>query len=226
MIKPSPSSLRCLSIVCAFVLGLLTACSDRETPKAGLSTAENRGPNPSSTTQCFYAVGEMNKKDAELFAASEAGDLVRVNQSIDDGGNVNAIDPLKRTPLFASAFCNHPEVTSLLIAKGSDVNAKDFLGMSPLHAAVVVGWDEETKLLLLKGANINLQDADGHTPLHIAAATDQMSMVDLLLERGVNAQVRDKHGITAARSASNNGHKAIAEKIKSAIGKQRLSNAK
>lgn len=222
-VKTSSSRLKSLNIVSVVAIGLLTACGEHGSSEAPLSFATDGGAQASSTQQCFFAVGGLSKTDAELFAASGVGDVHRVEQSIDTGGNVNATDPLKRTPLFAAAFCNHPEVENTLIDKGSDVNASDFMGMSPLHAAVVVGWGGAAKALISRGANIDTQDTAGHTPLHLAAATNQVAMVKLLLERGANAQVRDKDGITAAALASDNGHTTVATTIKKWHEKQKTS---
>lgn len=221
-VKTYSSHLKSLSIASVVAIGLLTACADRGSSEAPLPSATERDAKASSATQ-FYAVGRLSKNDAELFAASGTGDILRVEKSIDAGGNVNATDFLKRTPLFAAAFCNHPEVANLLMDKGSDVNARDFLGMSPLHAAVIVGGEETAKALILRGANINILSAAGRTPLHSAAATNQMAMVELLLERGANAQVRDKDGITAASLASRNGHPTVAASIKKWQEKQKTS---
>lgn len=206
------SRLKPIGIVSVIAVGLLAACGEHSSSEAPLATL-TVGDAEGSATQ-FYAVGRLSKNDAELFAASGAGDILRVAKSIAAGANVNATDLLKRTPLFAAAFCNHPEVANFLIDKGGDVNTRDFIGMSPLHAAVIVGGEETAKALILRGANVNILNAVGRTPLHSAAATNQMVMVELLLERGANAQVRDKDGITAASLASRNGHSIVAARIK------------
>ncbi|MHB1591657.1 MAG: ankyrin repeat domain-containing protein [Sulfuricella sp.] len=222
-VKTSSSRLKSLGIVSVAAISLLTACGKHGSSEAPLSSVAEKGTQTSPTTQCFYAVGRLSKNDAELFAASGAGNVPRVEQSINAGGNVNATDALKRTPLFAAAFCNRPEVENLLIDKGSDVNARDFIGMSSLHAAVVGGGDEAAKALISRGANIDIPSTAGQTPLHLAAATNQVAMVELLLERGANAQVRDKGGITAASLASKNGHPTVIATIKKWQEKQKTS---
>ena len=213
-----------LSIVSIAAIGLLSACGEHGSSKAPVSSATVSDTKANSITECFYTVGSLSKSDAELFAASGAGDIRRVEQLVGANGNVNVTDAIKRTPLFAAAFCNHPEVANFLIDKGSNVNAVDFLGMSPLHAAVIVDGMEVAKTLISRGANVDSRSAVGRTPLHIAAATNQMTMVELLLESGANAQVRDKNGITAASLASNNGHPAVAVKIKKWQEKKKSEN--
>ncbi len=196
------------------LISLLAACGDRSTSKTLLASSVDMAAKTSQPQQCFRVVGQLSKQDDELFAASKVGDVQRVVQAIDAGANIKATDALKRTPLFAAAFCNQPEVANLLIEKGSDVNAKDFIGISPLYAAVADGWDAVTKTLISKGADINIRNSRGRTPLHLAAATNQVVMVELLLAHGADSQVRDNNGLTAALLASDNDHKKISSEIK------------
>lgn len=211
--------LKSLGILSVAAIALLSACGERGSLEAPVGSATEKV----SKTNCFYAVGRLNKNAADLFSASGDGDVSRVEQAIKAGGNVTAMDGLKRTPLFAAAFCNNPEAANLLIDKSSDVNARDFIGMSPLHAAVVMGWDETAKALISRGANINIRSIAGRTPLHLAAATNQVAMVELLMERGADAQVSDKDGNTAASLASNNGHSTVVVTIKKWQDKQKTS---
>lgn len=210
-----------LSIVSVAAIGLLTACGEHSSSETPLVSTVLTGANANSAIQCFHAVGHLSNNDAELFAASGSGDIHRAEQSIAAGGNVNAMDLLKRSPLFAAAFCNHPEVVNLLIDKGAEFNTSDFIGMSPLHAAIVNGGAAAASALISRGASIDIRNSTGETPLHLAAATNQMAMVKLLLERGADAQVHNKDGISAAALASVNGHTTIAATIKEWREKQK-----
>jgi hypothetical protein len=206
----------------AMILGvaavsLLTACGERGSSQSASGTAAGAAATP--TAQCFIATGSLSANDAELFAATAAGDLGRIEQAIAAGGNVNDRDALKRTPLFAAAFCNRSEAAGLLVDQGADVNARDSVGMAPLHAAVVVGWEAASKALIAKGADINLRNEAGHTPLHLAAATNQSALVALLLERGADANARDTHGANAASLATENGHVEAAALLKKSPAK-------
>lgn len=200
-------------------IGLLTACG-KDTPSSAPVGSTPEVAQAKSSKQCFLPVGHLSDNDAELFAASGAGDVRRVEQSIDAGGNVNATDSLKRTPLFATAFCNKSQITSLLIDRGSSTEVKDFNGMAPVHAAVIAGADEVVKVLMSKGVNINIQTSANNTPLHLAAATGQLGMVKLLLELGADTRVRSKNGLTAAALASENSHAKVATTIKKWLEKR------
>lgn len=203
---------RSLAKVMLCGMSMLAACGKPDATQVPPVVAKSA--NSPCLVAHTYVVGALSKKNEELFSASAAGDIHRVEQAIVDGANVNAAGSLRRSPLFASAFCNRPEVARLLMDKGSQANAKDANGMSPLHAAVIVGGIDAARVLIEKGADIKIRDSAGHTPLHSAAATDQVLMVQMLLENGADAVVRDKNGMTAASLALDNGHKAPAEAIK------------
>lgn len=207
MNKPLPGIL----IVAAMCL--LAACGEHGAAQKPLGAAAQNSAQANSTMPCAYVVGQPGKHNADLFVAAGNGDVHRVEQALVAGERFNATDSLKRTPLFAAAFCNRTAAANLLIDKGGDVNARDFIGLSPLHAAVIVGGSETAKALILRGANINMQNATGRTPLHLAAATNQGAMVDMLMERGADAQIPDKNGVAATALALNNGHPAVAAAI-------------
>lgn len=213
-----------LGILSLFWISLLVACGKPDATETPVARVQQ------SATPCLvphaYAVGKLSKNDADLFAASAAGDVRRVVQSIAEGANVNATGSLKHTPLFAAAFCDRPAVARLLIDKGSQVNVKDANGMAPLHAAVIIGGAETAKVLIENGAEIDIRDLSDRTPLHVAAATDQIGLVELLLDRGANAIARDRDGLTAASLASGNGHAKLGATIRKWQEKQKASRPK
>ena len=210
------SRLKSAGIAGVAAVVLLTACGDHGAAESSASRGSAAGPGAkaNSATQYFFAAGKMRDSDAKLFAAAGTGDVGQVEQAIAAGGNVNATDTLSRTPLFAAAFCNHPQIATLLVEKGGEVDAKDWNGITPLHATIIAGGEETAKALIAKGANINSLNASSRTPLHLAAATDQAALVELLLAHGANPQLRDKDGLTAAALAAANGHPKVAAAIK------------
>lgn len=213
------SRLKFSGIASLLAIGILAGCGNPDSTQAPVSVVQ-QGSNACLVPHS-PAVGDMSENDRELISAAAAGDARRVEQAIADGANVNANGTLKRTPLFAAAFCDRPKVAELLLDKGGQANAIDATGMTSLHAAVIVGGTDTEKVLIAKGADINIRDAAGRTPLHLAAATDQIAMVELLLERGANALARDRSGVTAASLASGNGHSKPAAIIRKWQEKQR-----
>lgn len=222
MAAPKISSFRLASLSLVLtVFGLLGGCGEHGSSQAPLASRMESGAKANPNLQCTYVAGRPNKTDEALFGLSGEGDALQVGRLIATGGNVNATDSLKRTPLFAAAFCNRPEVASLLVDKGSAVNARDFLGMSALHAAVLVGGNEAAKVLIAKGADINIRNAAGFTPLHLAAATNRITMVELLLAHGAVVQEHDLDGVAAAALAAAKDHQAVIAAMKKLQEKQK-----
>lgn len=144
--------------------------------------------------------------ESMLAKAASKGDMARIRTLLDEGGNVNVIDALGRTPLHMAAFYGRPKTSALLIASGANINAKDRVGMTPLHAAVLAGGLQEVELLLDKNAEIATATDTGLTPLHLSAATGQPQIAALLIQRGADPQSRDRDGKTPLSYASTNQH--------------------
>jgi len=199
-----------VAVLCA--IGLLAACGKPE-PAQTAAGAAQQAPSPCVLPH-LAPNAEFNANDKQLFAAVASGDLRAAAQALEAGANINATGALKRTPLFAAAFCDRPAMVSLLLENGAKHDVADANDMLPLHAAVVVGGVETARVLLANGANVNGKDAAGRTALHLAAATDQMPMVELLLAAKANTALRDKLAMTAAALAADNGHSKTASAIK------------
>jgi hypothetical protein len=189
-----------LVIAAVATIGLLPGCGKHEAATA-TANATAGGAAEALTPGCFIAVGHLPADDARLFEAAGAGDLATLDAAIASQGKVDARDALKRTPLFAAAFCNHPRVVDRLIEHGAKIDATDFLGMSPLHAATLVGGLGAAQALLAKGANINSQTESGRTALYLATMTGQPAMKDLLVAHGALVQPSGGHAATAAPPA-------------------------
>ncbi|MDK9724873.1 MAG: ankyrin repeat domain-containing protein [Sterolibacteriaceae bacterium MAG5] len=197
----------------AILAGLLTAAV---LVLAGCGKGDEGEPpaNPATEGAFVRPLGEISALDAKLFEAAGKGDTDAVEEAIEEGADLNAVDKLKRTPLFGAAFYNRVGTVRLLAERGADVNAKDFSGFAPLHAAVAAGSREAVAALVAKGADVNDRVVGGRTPLHLAAATNQPLMVEFLLGNGASPQIKDNEGHTPAALASLNGHKAVRDQIK------------
>lgn len=104
----------------------------------------------------------LSKKDYTLALANVAalGDLNAVRKLLDHGADVNAFDPLGRTPLMYAAASDslNLEVVKLLVERGADLNAKDAhklsgdAGLTVLDIARFHGETPIAQWLLKSGA--------------------------------------------------------------------------
>jgi len=119
------------------------------------------------TLQCSKCLDLLVAKDLDKKAYSLTlpdiaflGDANAVRVMIDHGADVNAVDPLGRTPLMYAAASDTLalDVVKLLIDRGADVNAKDThkqsgdSGLSVLDIAKLRGNTPIVELLVKSGA--------------------------------------------------------------------------
>ncbi len=110
----------------------------------------------------MLAAKSLSKKDytTALPNIAALGDVSAVRLMLDHGADVNAFDPLGRTPLmYAAASDLQPlDVVKLLIERGADVNAKDThkqagdSGLSALDIAKLHGETPVVEWLVKSGA--------------------------------------------------------------------------
>src|SRR4051812_31569423 len=105
-----------------------------------------------------------------LMKAVQNGDANRVKGLIDDGANVDELDPNGDAPLVMAAYLGHAAIVQLLLEAGADLAAVDpGMKATALHAAAYAGRTEAARLLIEHGIDINRQGPkNGYTALHDA----------------------------------------------------------
>lgn len=106
-----------------------------------------------------------------------------VNQYLDSGIDVNAMDEYGFTPLIETAIVNDIALTHLLLDKGANVNDKDMVGGTALHWAVENNNLAMTRLLLARGADPNAYNNNGE-PILAKAILRKHSELKLALYEG------------------------------------------
>ena len=125
-------------------------------------------------------------EDSALHWAAHVGDLEKVKELLQAGGDINAKGWRGTTPLDRAAAYGHREVVAFLIEEGADI-APDYrsdTGLTLLHAAARGGCLELARKLVEKGADIDAKGNDGRTPLDFAESNGYEEMAALLREHG------------------------------------------
>ena len=101
--------------------------------------------------------------EAELWAASEAGDEARVGELIQAGADVHSKNPGGNNGLILSSQEGHDKIVKMFLESGVGVNTRSFYERTPLMLAVKEGHYTTAKLLLDNKADPDLQREDGIT---------------------------------------------------------------
>lgn len=121
---------------------------------------------------------------AELIEAAGKGDILRVNELLAEGADVNAKNNYGVTALMGASFEGRVETVKALLAEGADVNVKDKKGITALMFTSGFGHVEIVKALMDKGADVNAKSKRGSTALMFALKEWRVEIVQLLKKAG------------------------------------------
>mmetsp|Transcript_18161 Transcript_18161/g.42204 ORF Transcript_18161/g.42204 Transcript_18161/m.42204 type:complete len:976 (+) Transcript_18161:100-3027(+) len=149
-----------------------------------------------------------------LAAASNGGEAQIIEELIQMGAEVDAVDIHERTALhFASLVTCGSNMSAIiaLVKAGADINAKDDKGRTPLHLASEKGELSIVEHLLLLRADVNVVDNAGKTPLHRAAHFGHTALASSLVRSGSKLDAMDLKDRTPVDAARANGNAETAE---------------
>ena len=124
---------------------VLTLLGDKGAAAAAMAEA------PATETAAQNVVGSGRHGDA-LRAAAAKGDVATLKKLLADGGDVNAINRTRTTPLHVAARAGQAEAVRVLLDAGADPAAEDSDGITPLERAKEHGHTEVVRLLTARAA--------------------------------------------------------------------------
>ncbi len=139
-----------------------------------------------------------------LYDAAAAGDLARVKELLDRGGDVNA--PRAKdgaTALLSALEHNQPEVANYLLDLGADVTAIGEAQKTALHYAGNWGLTDIVRRIIEKGGDIRAIDGRRRFPLHYAVERVMIDAARLLAPGPAVVNAPDVFGNSALELAIN-----------------------
>lgn len=133
-----------------------------------------------------------------LMKAIENNDVAAVRKLVEQGANVDELEPNGDAPLVMAAYLGHAEIVRLLLDAGADVKAVDpGMKATALHAAAYAGRTEAAKLLVAGGIDIDKQGPyNGYTALHDAIWQNNVDVARVLIDAGANLTLKANSGQT------------------------------
>lgn len=146
---------------------------------------------------------------SQLFQAVEKGELVALQNALDQKVYINAQDSKKRTALMIATYNQDVEAVKLLIDAGANVNIQDDLLNTPFLYAGAEGYLDILKLTIQAGADPTIVNRYGGTALIPAAEHGHVEVIEELLnDTTINVNHVNFLGWTALMEAIvlNNGN--------------------
>ena len=109
--------------------------------------------------------GEGESEQADVWSASESGDIEALQQLVKEGADLNtgrADDA--QLPLMLATRNGHAETVKFLLESGADVDGQAEDGGTAALAAAFFGYSDVFEALVDAGADVNLANNDGLVP--------------------------------------------------------------
>ena len=156
-------------------------------------------------------VAVVNEQIVDVFEAIREGNINKVKQYIEQGGDVNAKETRGwqrgATPLHCACAWSSLKIVKYLVEENNaDINPKDRDGATPLHWLCDTGGHPQTninikifKYLVDKGSDVHAKTGRGLTPLHYTGGG--IEILKILIENDADVNAKANDGWTPLHSA-------------------------
>jgi ankyrin repeat protein len=142
----------------------------------------------------------------DIFEATEKGNLIRVNELITAGVDVNKENNGGWRPISIAVDKGYVDIVNALITVGADVNTVTNTGLTPLILATVKGYIDIVNILITARADVNKTIRLGLTPLYLATRNNNINIVRILITAGADVNKATNDGSTPLILAADKGY--------------------
>ncbi|XP_065343624.1 uncharacterized protein LOC135941815 [Cloeon dipterum] len=157
------------------------------------------------------AKNDLKKSPVSLYL-SAAGELVSLQQWIQQGGDLSMRDECGRTALQLTEEIGKFRLFQKKTGLNEQFEERNSEG-SLLLACIQKNWGKAKNLLSTKNLSINRQDKDGKTALHYAAEEGNLGIAQQLLSQRANVLLKDHNGWTALHYAILTNNQVLVQKL-------------
>jgi ankyrin repeat protein len=166
----------------------------------------------------WAVLGTLGFQPVGMCNAIGRGDITRVKNYLNQGGNPYAYDPDTLfendnkdafvTLVDCALFSDKEEFLELMLAKIKDFNARDNRSRTLLHLATRLRRKDIVERLIISGADVKAKDLWGRSPLHYVRSKE---VAELLIAKGADVKARTQTGEAVLDSAVRRGNKDLVE---------------
>lgn len=150
---------------------------------------------------------------AAALAAARSGDIVGLNNALDQGVDINFAEAGSgQTLLMAATLAGAEGTVDLLLGRGADASIGEKQGYTPPHGAGFQGRAAVVLTLARHGINLDDMHEDGFTGMHRAlwgAEQRHTDTVAAFLDAGVDVNQRARDGRHPLKITKNTGTRAL-----------------
>mmetsp|Transcript_61859 Transcript_61859/g.109877 ORF Transcript_61859/g.109877 Transcript_61859/m.109877 type:complete len:183 (+) Transcript_61859:43-591(+) len=175
----------------------------------------------------FMSLAFCSGAAADIHEAVRANDPKLIQESLDEGEDINKIGSGGQSPLMHGVLTGNAKSVEFLLSKGADTSIPEKDGYTPMHGAGFQGRAEIAKMLIAHGLDPSFRHRDGYTPIHRACWGSEKRHTDtvkVFLEAGVPHDEAASNGKTPVELVRNNDKtvKLLKKKAKEAKKPQDL----
>jgi len=154
----------------------------------------------------------------DIFFAIKTGDFVTVSCYLDNGKDVNAIDPRSNANLlYYACFFRKLAIVKRLVSRGADLHSRTNIGFTALHISCVNIDLRIVHFLIAAGASLFSRTNNESTAFHIACLHNNLKiacyLAPLMIEKGINIHTPNKKGLTPLHQACIDGFLKIVKML-------------
>jgi ankyrin repeat protein/predicted O-methyltransferase YrrM len=150
--------------------------------------------NPENLDEILKANPDIDALNSEGYtplhlAVQRPDNEKAIGHLLQQGADVNILDPTGRNALLVSLGSNQKEYISLLVSKGIDINSQDDSGNTAMHYPLsnvlrdkryLPYSTEIIKILMMEGADPHIKNKEGKSPMDLAMETEENELINLL----------------------------------------------
>eukprot|EP00803_Ostreobium_quekettii_P008573 evm.model.scf_15EXC.6 EVM.evm.TU.scf_15EXC.6 scf_15EXC:113569-121577(+) len=180
------------------------------TPRAALppepsSSADPPASAPSldSGRPLLRSPAEQEELDVSLWNASRDGNVIAVEEAINEGANMEVrVGRSGYTPLIVASVRGHLVIVNVLLLAGAEKDGRSRFGETAIYTVSASGPTDVALALIEAGVDVDIAESGGWTPLNIAVKAGRAPIARALIKANADPNKGNWRGDTPLHMVS------------------------